>query len=139
MNSTTKLKELFSSPLLRMRELDITRRQLLMGLTLTFLLIVFGFVVLNSGPLAPTKVTTIKVSDQSLAPTLFGVGTIEARRSYLMGPVVAGRVLNVYVDVGYSVKEGQLLAEMDSIDLTEKMIAVQAQVSDAKARLLLAS
>ena len=95
MNSTIKLKELLSSLLLRMRELNITRRQLLMGLTLTFLLVVFGFVVLNSGPLASTKVTTIKVSDQSLAPTLFGVGTIEARRSYLMGPVVAGRVSNV--------------------------------------------
>jgi HlyD family secretion protein len=139
MNSTIKLKELLSSLLLRIRELDITRRQLLMGLTLTFLLAVFGFVVLNSGPLASTKVTTIKVSDQSLAPTLFGVGTIEARRSYLMGPVVAGRVLNVYVDVGNLVKEGQLLAEMDSIDLNQRMVAAQAQVTDAKARLLLAS
>lgn len=139
MNTTIKLKELFSSLLLRMRELDITRRQLLMGLTLTFLLVVFGFVVLNSGPLASTKVTTIKVSNQSLAPTLFGVGTIEARRSYLMGPVVAGRVSNVYVDVGNLVKEGQLLAEMDSIDLNQRMIAAQAQVTDAKARLLLAS
>lgn len=56
-----------------------------------------------------------------------------------MGPVVAGRVLNVYVDVGNSVKEGQLLAEMDSIDLSQKMVAAQAQVTDAKARLLLAS
>lgn len=139
MNTTIKLKELFSSLLLRMRELDITRRQLLMGLMLTFLLVVFGFVVLNSGPLASTKVTTIKVSDQSLAPTLFGVGTVEARRSYLMGPVVAGRVSNVYVDVGNLVKEGQLLAEMDSIDLNQRMIAAQAQVTDAKARLLLAS
>lgn len=139
MNSTIKLKELLSSLLLRIRELDITRRQLLMGLTLTFLLVVFGFVVLNSGPLASTKVTTFKVSDQSLAPSLFGVGTVEARRAYLMGPVVAGRVLNVYVDVGNSVKEGQLLAEMDSIDLSQKMVAAQAQVTDAKARLLLAS
>ena len=139
MNSTIKLKELLSSLLLRIRELDITHRQLLMGLTLTFLLVVFGFVVLNSGPLASTKVTTFKVSDQSLAPSLFGVGTVEARRAYLMGPVVAGRVLNVYVDVGNSVKEGQLLAEMDSIDLSQKMVAAQAQVTDAKARLLLAS
>lgn len=139
MNSTIKLKELLSSLLLRIRELDITRRQLLMGLTLTFLLVVFGFVVLNSGPLASTKVTTFKVSDQSLAPSLFGVGTVEARRAYLMGPVVAGRVLNVYVDVGNSVKEGQLLAEMDSIDLSQKIVAAQAQVTDAKARLLLAS
>jgi HlyD family secretion protein len=37
------------------------------------------------------------------------------------------------------VKEGQLLAEMDSIDLNQRMIAAEAQVTDAKARLLLAS
>jgi len=139
MNSTIALKAHINSLLIQIREWDITRRQLLIGFTVLFLLIVFGFVVLNSGPLASTKVTIIKVSDQSLAPTLFGIGTIEARRSYLMGPVVAGRVLNVYVDVGNSVKEGQLLAEMDSIDLNQKMLAAQAQVRDAEARSLLAS
>ena len=139
MNSTIALKAHINSLLIQIREWDITRRQLLIGFTVSFLLIVFGFVVLNSGPLASTKVTIIKVSDQSLAPTLFGIGTIEARRSYLMGPVIAGRVLNVYVDVGNSVKEGQLLAEMDSIDLNQKMVAAQAQVRDAEARSLLAS
>jgi HlyD family secretion protein len=56
-----------------------------------------------------------------------------------MGPVIAGRVLKVHVDVGHSVKEGQLLAEMDSIDLNERMVAVQAQANDAKARMVLAS
>ena len=139
MNSIAKFRQLANDLLIKLREGDIARRQLLIGLTLTLLLAGFGFVVLNSGPLVSTKVTTIKVGKESLAPILFGVGTVEARRAYLMGPVIAGRVLNVYVDVGRHVKEGELLAEMDSIDLTEKMAATQAQINDAKARLLLAS
>lgn len=139
MNSVTKFRQLASDLLIRLRTWDVTRRQLLIGLTLAILLIGFGFVVLNSGPLVSTKVTTSKVSDDAFMPILFGVGTVEARRSYLMGPVVAGRVSNVYVDVGRHVKEGDLLAEMDSIDLAERIAATQAQINDAKARLLLAS
>ena len=134
MNSTIKLKAILNSILEKFHQLEVNRRQLIMGPALVFLLVLFGYVVLSSGPLTPTKVTTVKISSQSLTPTLFGVGTVEARRSYLMGPVIAGRVLKVYVDVGHSVKEGQLLAEMDSIDLNERMVAAQAQVNDAKAR-----
>ena len=35
---------------------------------------------------------------------LFGIGTVEARRSWMVGPTVAGRVLRVQVDVGDTVK-----------------------------------
>ena len=136
---TIKLKAILNSFLEKFHHLDISRRQLIIGSALALLFGLFVYVVLTSGPLSPPKVTTIKISSQSLTPTLFGVGTVEARRSYLMGPVIAGRVLKVHVDVGHSVKEGQLLAEMDSIDLNERMVAVQAQANDAKARMVLAS
>ena len=139
MSSTFKLKESLNYLLEKIQQWDISRRKLLIFVTLFGLLILFAYIVFSTGPLSPIKVTTIKISSQSLTPTLFGVGTVEARRSYLMGPVIAGRVLKVHVDVGHSVKEGQLLAEMDSIDLNERMVAVQAQANDAKARMVLAS
>jgi HlyD family secretion protein len=139
MSSTFKLKESLNYLLEKIQQWDISRRKLLIFVTLFGLLILFAYIVFSTGPLSPIKVTTIKISSQSLTPTLFGVGTVEARRSYLMGPVIAGRVLKVHVDVGHSVKEGQLLAEMDSIDLNERMVAAQAQVNDAKARMVLAS
>ncbi|WP_251369042.1 efflux RND transporter periplasmic adaptor subunit [Polynucleobacter sp. JS-Mosq-20-D10] len=139
MTQIIKLKAILNSFLEKFHHLDISRRQLIIGSALALLFGLFVYVVLTSGPLSPTKVTTIKISSQALTPTLFGVGTVEARRSYLMGPVIAGRVFKVHVDVGHSVKEGQLLAEMDSIDLNERMVAVQAQVNDAKARMVLAS
>jgi len=52
----------------------------LMGL---LLLGALGFVVAKSGPLAPIRVTVVKVEQGTV---------LEARRAYLIGPTVAGRV-----------------------------------------------
>jgi HlyD family secretion protein len=74
-------------------------------------------------------VTVYSVKQGGFTPTLFGVGTVEARRSWLIGPTVAGRVAQVHVDVGDAVKTGQLLAEMDSVDLDQKLSAQDALIS----------
>ena len=80
-----------------------------------------GFLLARNGPLAPAKVTQAQVGQGTLAPKIFGIGTIEARRSYLVGPTVASRVSKVLVDQGDRVRAGQLLAEMDPVDLDERM------------------
>ncbi len=85
------------------------------GLLGIVLLATFAFVVVRTGPFAPVRVTVVTVADGSVTPALFGIGTVEARRSYLIGPTAAGRVLKVHVDVGETVKAGQLLAEMDPV------------------------
>ena len=95
------------------------------------LLLAFAFVVLRAGPLAPTQVTVNPVKEGKLTPALFGIGTIEARRAYLIGPTAAGRVLRVLVDVGDTVKAGQLLAEMDPVDLDERIAALDASLARA--------
>ena len=110
------------------------------------------FVALRTGPLAPVQVTLTRVSSGTLSPAVFGLGTVEARRNWMIGPTTAGRVLVVKVDVGDVVKAGQLLAEMDPVDLDQRMqaldaslaragsaqLAAQAQLSDATARRTLA-
>lgn len=110
------------------------------------------FVALRTGPLAPVQVTLTQVASGTLSPALFGLGTVEARRSWMVGPTTAGRVLMVKVDVGDVVKAGQLLAEMDPVDLDQRLqaldaslaragsaqLAAQAQLSDATARRTLA-
>ena len=93
------------------------------------LLLAFAFVIRRTGPLAPTQVTVSQVTEGKLAPALFGIGTIEARRAYLIGPTTAGRVLRVLVDVGDTVKAGQLLAEMDPVDLDERIAALDASLA----------
>lgn len=103
------------------------------GLSLLGILLIaaLAFVVMRSGPLAPTRVTVIEVTEGRLTPALFGIGTVEARRSYLIGPTAAGRVRKVSVDVGDAVKAGQLLAEMDPVDLDERLAALDASITRA--------
>ena len=88
--------------------------------------------VARSGPLASMRVTVAPVARADLAPLLFGIGVVEARRSYLVGPTTAGRVRHVAVDVGDVVKAGQLLAEMDPVDLDQRIAATNAAANRAK-------
>jgi len=131
----------------------LLKRRLIMGAIALALIGGMAYVSLRTGPLAPIKVTVASPSEGTLNPSIFGIGTVEARRSWMVGPTVAGRVLNVKVDVGDSVKAGQLLAEMDPVDFSQRLTALdaslaragsaqsaaQAQLLDAKARGALAA
>lgn len=91
-----------------------------------------GYVVATQGPLAPLKVRLTEVRQGTLAPEIFGLGTVEARRAYLIGPTTAGRVLKVMVDQGDRVKAGDLLAEMDPVDLAERSRAAAEALASAR-------
>jgi HlyD family secretion protein len=128
-------------------------KRMTIGVVALSLLGAVAFVSLRTGPLAPIKVTVTQPVQGSLLPSIFGIGTVEARRSWMVGPTVAGRVLSVKVDVGDSVKAGQLIAEMDPVDLNQRLAALdasmaragsaqttaQAQLTDASARRTLAA
>ena len=91
-----------------------------------------AFVMLRAGPLAPVKIVLTEVKQGSFTPALFGIGTVEARRSWMVGPTVAGRVLSVKVDVGETVKAGQLLAEMDPVDIEQRGASIDASIERAR-------
>ncbi len=106
-------------------------RKLGLGIFAAMLVLGFGVVVARSGPLSPIQVTTLRVEAGSLSPAIFGIGTVEARRSYFIGPTAAGRVKAVHADVGETVKAGQLLAEIDSVDLDERLRSTEAAYARA--------
>lgn len=110
---------------------SLQQRLLLAALTVLFLSLFF-FVMMRSGPLAPIKVTVAQVKEGSFTPELFGIGTVEARRNWMIGPTVAGRVLSVKVDVGDAVKAGQFLAEMDPVDIDQRLTSLDAAIERAK-------
>lgn len=130
-----------------------TSRRLLLGGLALALVGALAFVALRTGPLAPVKVQVTQVTQGRVAPEIFGIGQVEARRSWMVGPTVAGRVLAVQVDVGQAVQPGQALAEMDPVDLDQRLAALDAslaraqsvqqaagaQVADAQARRALAA
>ena len=108
-----------------------TRRLLLGGLALA-LVAALAYVALRTGPLAPTKVQVTQVGTGRVAPEIFGIGQVEAQRSWLVGPTVAGRVRAVQVDVGDTVQPGQPLAEMDPVDLDQRIAALDAALARAQ-------
>ena len=111
------------------------------GLISLGILLLAGFaaVLLRSGPLAPIRITVTTVDEGNITSSLFGIGTVEARRAYAIGPTSAGRVRQVLVDVGDSVHAGQLLAEMDPVDLVERGAALDAAIARAESALAAAT
>lgn len=108
-----------------------SRQALGIGAAATVALIGFIWIVAAQGPLASVKVTVAEAKESPLAVSLFGIGTVEARRGYNIGPTAAGRVSRVLVDQGERVTAGQLLAEMDPVDLQDRVAAGQATADRA--------
>jgi RND family efflux transporter MFP subunit len=112
-------------------------------------LALFAWVVMTRGPLAPVKVTVAQVQTGDLVNSVFGVGTVQARHRHDLAPTMTGRVKSVLVDQGDLVRAGQVLAEMDPVDLDEKLAAgrrvversrnairaAEAQLDEARSRL----
>lgn len=102
------------------------------------LLGLFAWVVLTKGPLAPVKVTVEPVRVGNLDDAVFGVGTVQARHSYNLAPTATGRVKRVWVEQGDRVVTGQVLAEMDPVDLDEKLAGGERAVARAANSILAA-
>ncbi|MGN6329935.1 MAG: efflux RND transporter periplasmic adaptor subunit [Rhodanobacter sp.] len=117
-----------------MKRLHLQRRTLALLAVLLPIAALFVYVILRSGPLAPVAVTTATVETRALTPALFGIGTVEARHTYRIGPTFAGRVQQVEVQVGDRVKAGQLLGTMDPVDLDERILAQDAAIRRAEAQ-----
>ncbi|MDE2433718.1 MAG: efflux RND transporter periplasmic adaptor subunit [Burkholderiales bacterium] len=109
------------------------RRTLAVVAVVLPMLLLFGYVAIRSGPMAPVAVTLTTVEQLQVAPALSGMGTVQARYTQKIGPTAAGRLLRLDVHVGDFVHAGQVLGEMDAVDLTERITAQQAAIQSAKA------
>ncbi len=118
-----------------MKFIPLRPRTLALLAVLVPLMMLFVYVALRSGPLAPVAVTVAQAEHRANTPALFGIGTVEARHTYKVGPVAAGRLLRLEADVGDRVVAGQVLGEMDPVDLDDKLRAQQAAMKQAEAQL----
>ena len=99
------------------------------------LLVLFIYVGLRSGPLAPVAVTVVDVESRAVAPALFGIGTVEARYTFKIGPTFTGRLKRLDVHVGDRVKGGQVLGEMDPVDIDDRIRSGESAIKHAQAAL----
>ena len=93
----------------------------------------------HTGPLAPVVVKLAAASETEIEHSVFGIGTVEARYAYAIGPTQAGRVLRLNVDHGDAVRPGQLLGEMDPVDLEQRLSAARSMLARAEQGVLMAA
>ena len=116
-----------------MKKLPIQGRTLALLAIIIPLLALFIYVGLRSGPLAPVAVTVASVESGSITPALFGIGTVESRYTYKIGPIFAGRVKSLDVHVGEQVKAGQVLGGMEPVDLDDRVRSQESVIKRAEA------
>jgi HlyD family secretion protein len=76
---------------------------------------------------------TVPVKTQSLQVSFEASGSIEPITSVNISPKTTGRLTALYVEQGDKVKAGQLLARMDSANLTAELAQAQAELAQAQA------
>ena len=118
-----------------MKSMPFQKRTLALIAVLVPLLALFVYVALRSGPLSPVSIVLATVESKSLSPALFGIGTVEARRTHKIGPIFAGRIKTLNVDVGDHVKTGQVLGKMDPVDLDSRILAQDSAINRARSQI----
>ena len=93
-----------------------------------------------SGSSSQAEIQWASVERKSIRSSVSTAGSFRARRSTRVGPQVSGRVLEVLVDVGDNVKQGQELVRLETslfdIEVAQRKADVEsAQVTQAEAQL----
>ncbi len=81
------------------------------------------------------EVITAEVERTNLEDTVLASGTIKSERDVNVGAQVSGQIKRLHVDLGDQVKQGQLLAEIDSTTQTNTLRNAEAQVALLQAQL----
>jgi len=121
-----------------MKKFPIKKSTITIVAILLPLIMALGYVATNSGPLAAVEVTVEQVENRAISPALFGIGVIEAKYSYRIGPIMTGHVLRLNSQVGDRVVAGQVLGEMDPVDMDNKIASKKAAIKRANASVIAA-
>lgn len=82
----------------------------------------------KKGP-TPAVITVTQAQARTMQILEHSVGEIDSSTAPRVGAEVAGRIIQVYVDIGDPVKKGQLLAEIDPSDFSADAKRLEAQAS----------
>lgn len=84
---------------------------------------------------APVTVEGVSPTRQTVVSEVMGTGTLEARVSTTISPKIAGRIVEVLVDQGDTIEQGQVLVRLDDEELRQQVEIAQANLEAAKAAL----
>ncbi|MBP8777350.1 MAG: biotin/lipoyl-binding protein, partial [Bacteroidaceae bacterium] len=107
------------------------------GLSLLVVAVVGLAIWLLWGPTPVNKVTfaDTKIEKGTICNSITATGTIEPITQVEVGTQVSGIINKIYVDYNSTVKKGQLLAELDRVNLQNALQSSQSNMRLAKDRL----
>jgi len=76
-----------------------------------------------------------KIERGSIRITVNATGTLEAVRTVQVGSQISGQISKLYADYNSTVKQGQLLAEIDPRTFQSQVLTEQSSLASAQARL----
>ncbi|MGB7344267.1 MAG: efflux RND transporter periplasmic adaptor subunit [Pirellulaceae bacterium] len=82
---------------------------------------------------APLAVSIHEVTKGQLVAEVMGTGTLEARVSATISPKISGRIETLLADQGDTVKQGDLLVQLDDAELQQQVQIAEANVNAAEA------
>lgn len=78
---------------------------------------------------------TEAVSRTTLEKNVLATGSVRASQRTEVGAQVSGRIINLYVKLGQTVKKGDLIAEIDSSSQSNSLSTAEAQLASYQAQL----
>jgi HlyD family secretion protein len=131
----------------KLKEQDDTNAPVAIAVPLTkripwFILVLIALIISGTGAYFASRrkhaqpnlqSLTVPVQTQSLQVSFEASGSVEPITAVNISPKTTGRLTALYVEQGDKVKAGQLLARMDSANLTAELAQVQAELAQAQA------
>lgn len=103
---------------------------------LAALVLIVGYFIFGRGGGKAETYVTQEVTRGDLTVTVTATGNLEPRNQVEIGSELSGTVAKVNVDVNDEVKEGQILAVLDTTRLKAQVLQAESSLASAEARVL---
>lgn len=109
------------------------KRTIIAGLALLTVAVIAAVLLLARAHAAP-QLMTAPVARQTLTQTVTASGTLTPQNEVTVGSQISGTISALYVDYNSKVKQGQVLAQIDTSTLQAQVDASKAAVAQAQAQ-----
>ncbi|HCL58351.1 MacA family efflux pump subunit [Acinetobacter variabilis] len=108
--------------------------KLIMAVVIAIALIATGWYFLKPEQ-QPTQYITAEVTQGDIENSVLATGVLEATKMVSVGAQVSGQVKKMYVQLGDQVKQGQLIARIDSVRQENDLKTAEASIKNQMAQL----
>ena len=116
----------------RMKELINKHRKVSIGVGILLLVVIVALVYSRRSSSTTTAYQTVKVEKGDLVATVGATGTVRAQQSATLNWMISGTVQDVNVKVGDTVKQDDVLANLEKASLPQNVILAEADLVSAQ-------